>query len=110
MKFRRDKDPADVLRWWRGEHAALAASTPGMVRYVQSYWQEPLDPDTSLPIPGGEPAFDGHAEHWFESRESYELAMASPEWKRTVEDGPTHFDSSSRVGGMLSEHVVLWNA
>lgn len=110
VKFRQDKDPQEVLRWWRGEHAALAASTPGMIRYVQSYWVEPLDRETSLADPGRKPVFDGHAEHWFESREAYERAMTSEEWKRTVEDGPTHFESATRVGGVLSEHVVLWGA
>jgi uncharacterized protein (TIGR02118 family) len=110
VKFRRDMEHEEVLRWWRGHHGDLAAATPGMVRYVQNYWTEPLSPKTFLPEPGGETAFDGHAEHWFESRESFEAAMASEQWKRTVEDGPTGFDSMSgtAAGGVLSEHVVSW--
>jgi uncharacterized protein (TIGR02118 family) len=110
VRFRRDVPREDVLAWWRGPHAALAAATPGMVRYVQSHWLAPLDPATSQPVAGGSPQFDGHAEHWFESREAYDTAMASEEWKLTIADGPSHFDSSTLVGGVLEEHVVLWDA
>ena len=107
VRFRQDSDPKDVLEWWRGPHAELAKSTPGMVRYVQSYWREALSPATSMP--DGPPAFDGHAEHWFESFESYQHAMASDEWAQTMADGPVHFDSSSLVGGVLDEFVVRWD-
>ena len=79
--------------------AELAAATPGMVRYVQNHWVASLDGATHMP--GGTRAFDGHAEHWFESRESYEAAMASEQWQRTVADGPTGFDASTLVGGAL---------
>jgi hypothetical protein len=36
--------------------------------------------------------------------------MTSDEWKRTQEDGPTGFDASTLVGGLLEEHVVSWQA
>jgi uncharacterized protein (TIGR02118 family) len=107
-KFRPGMDREEVLRWWRGPHAELAAATPGMVRYVQSHWVEALDGTTHMPA--GPPAFDGHAEHWFESRESYEAAMASDQWRRTVADGPTGFDASTLVGGALVERVISWDA
>ena len=81
-KFQPDKPREEVLKWWRGHHAELAKVTPGMLRYVQSYWVEALDPATQQPA--GKPgAYDGHAEHWFESKEAYEAALASPEWKKT---------------------------
>jgi uncharacterized protein (TIGR02118 family) len=108
VKFRPDMERDEVLRWWRGHHGDVAAQTPGMVRYVQNHWVAPLDSATQLPLPGAEPHFDGHAEHWFESREAYERAMASDEWKRTREDGPGGFDSSTLVGGELEEYVVSW--
>ena len=110
VRFRRDVPREDVLAWWRGPHAALAAATPGMVRYVQSHWLAPLDLGTSQPVDGADPAFDGHAEHWFESREAYDAAMASEEWALTRADGSSHFDSSTLVGGALEETVVLWEA
>ena len=83
VKFRQDMPREDVLRWWRGQHAAIAKETPGMVRYVQNHWIAPLDPATALPDHEREPVFDGHAEHRFESREAYELAMTSDAWQRT---------------------------
>jgi uncharacterized protein (TIGR02118 family) len=110
VKFRKDLEREEVLRWWRGHHGDLAAATPGMVRYVQNHWVAPLDGDTQMPQTGAAPAFDGHAEHWFESREAYDAAMASDTWKRTREDGPVGFDSSTLVGGMLEEYVVSWDA
>jgi uncharacterized protein (TIGR02118 family) len=108
VKFRKDMDRDEVLAWWRGHHAEVAKATPGMIGYVQSHWAAPLDPATQMPT-DGEPAFDGHAEHWFESREAYERAMASDEWKRTQDDGPGGFDSSTLVGGELEETVISWD-
>lgn len=107
VKFRKDLDPNDVRGWWREHHSKVAAATPGMVRYVQNHWMQPLDPETFLPRTG-EMAFDGHAEHWFDSCESYEAAMASEQWQLTQEDGPTGFDASTLVGGRLEEHVISW--
>ena len=108
VRFRKDVPRDEVLRWWRGHHGDLAKATPGMIRYVQNHWTSPLDHGTQLEIPGGEPVFDGHAEHWFESREAYEAAMQSDEWKQTQLDGPVGFDSSTLVGGQLEEFVVSW--
>jgi hypothetical protein len=104
VRFRRDKSREEVVRWWPEEHGPLAATTPGMVRYVQNYWTHHLDPTTQLEDESAEPHFDGHEEHWFADLESYKLAMASEEWKRTREDGPNGFDSSTLVGGALSEY------
>ena len=106
VKFRPDVPRDEVVRWWREEHGPLAARTPGMVRYVQNLWTEPLDQGTQLPASGA-PQFDGHAEHWFTDFEAYKAAMVSAEWKKTQDDGPTGFDSPTLVGGALSEHVVL---
>jgi uncharacterized protein (TIGR02118 family) len=107
VRFRADKPRDEVVRWWREEHGPLAATTPGMVRYVQNVWTERLDPATQLADPGGEVMFDGHAEHWFEDFDAYGTAMVSEEWKKTQEDGPNGFDASTLVGGVLSEYVVL---
>jgi uncharacterized protein (TIGR02118 family) len=104
-KFRSDLPRDEVLTWWRGHHAKLAKATPGMLRYVQSHWTQALDPATHQP--GGPPTFDGHAEHWFADKQSYDAAMASPEWKLTLEDGPRGFDVSL-VGGELEETVISW--
>lgn len=106
-RFRPGVTHEEVLRWWRGPHAELAAATPGMIRYVQSYWTAALDADTQLPA--GAPLFDGHAEHWFDSKESYVAAMASAEWRRCREDGPVGFDSGTLIGAELEETVITWD-
>jgi uncharacterized protein (TIGR02118 family) len=106
-RFRPDMERDEVLRWWRGHHAELAAATPGMVRYVQNHWISPLDGATHRP--GGQRAFDGHAEHWFPSQEAYEVAMRSPEWQLTVADGPAGFDATTLVGGVIEERVISWD-
>ena len=106
-KFRQDIPRDEVLAWWRGPHADLAKATPGMVRYVQSYWVSALDDDTQLTT-GALGAYDGHAEHWFPDRASYERAMLSEEWKRCRADGGTGFDDSTLIGGELEETVISW--
>jgi hypothetical protein len=78
-----------------------------MVRYVQNHWVDPLDGATHLP--GGARAFDGHAEHWFPSFDSYKAAMESDQWRRTVADGPTGFDAATLVGGVIEERVISWD-
>ena len=107
VRFNKDRSREEVLDWWRGHHAELAAATPGMIRYVQSHWVAPLELATQL-AGDGEPAFDGHAEHWFESRETYEAAIKSEEWRKVLEDGPYGFDSTTLVGGVLEETVISW--
>src|SRR5581483_5056347 len=81
VKFRSDKPRDEVVRWWREEHGPLAAKTPGMERYVQNLWTEPLDQRSQRPTSGA-PHFDGHAEHWFTDFAAYEAAMTSDEWKQ----------------------------
>jgi hypothetical protein len=105
-KFRADVPRDEVLAWWRGPHADLAKATPGMIRYVQSYWTSALDDDA---MPTGELGmFDGHAEHWFPDREAYEQAMRSEQWRLCREDGPTGFDTSTLVGAEVAETVINW--
>src|SRR5262245_1745002 len=105
-KFRHDLSHEEVLRWWRGHHAELAMETPGMLRYVQNYWTDGLDAETHRR--SGKPAYDGHAEHWFADKESYDAAMESRAWKLNLEDGPNGFEQSL-VGGALEETVICWD-
>ena len=106
LKFRPDRDPEEVRRWWRSEHGALALKNLGMKRYVQNHFVGPIDPQRAL----GGLAFDGCVEVWFESREAYEATMASPEWKALEEDGPNGFDMTAIEGGFVTEHVMRWDA
>lgn len=106
-KFRPDVPRDDVIAWWRGPHAEMAAATPGMLRYTQSLWVTELDPVTQLAT--GRPGiFDGHAEHWFADRDTYGRAMASPQWQRCRDDGPTGFAFDTLLGAELEETVISW--
>lgn len=106
-KFRSDLPRDEVLAWWRGPHAQMARATPGMLRYVQSYWVSSLDGDDQLAT-GEFGLFDGHAEHWFADEDSYRAAMASEQWQLCRNDGPSGFDYLTLVGAQLEETVVSW--
>ena len=106
-KFRPDLPREQVLEWWRGHHGDVAKATPGMLRYVQSHWVSALDPATHQPK--GAPYFDGHAEHWFEDKEAYDAAMASPEWALAQVDGQDGFASTTLIGAALEETVISWH-
>ena len=45
LTFREDKDREEVSRWWRTDHGAIALRVPGIKRYVQNHFLEPLDAD-----------------------------------------------------------------
>ena len=61
---RPDMDDEEFRRYWRETHGPIAAKVPGVRKYVQSL---------AIPEPDGtRPAYDGFAEMWFDSRESFE--------------------------------------
>ena len=113
VRKRPELSDEEFQTYWHERHGPLVRSFfetgrfPGMLRYVQSHWVQSLDGTTQLPD-GGTPFYDGHAEHWFADREAYLTAMASPEWKLTLEDGPNGF-AASLVGGELEETVISWH-
>jgi uncharacterized protein (TIGR02118 family) len=74
-----DLEPEAFLAYWREKHVPLVKKVPGILRYTISpvLWS----PDSE------KPAFDGMAELIFESRESLEEALASPEAEATAHDG-----------------------
>jgi uncharacterized protein (TIGR02118 family) len=106
LKFRSDLDPADVRRWWRHEHGALALRNVGMKRYVQNHFVAPIDSEHAE----GGLEYDGCVEVWFEDGEAYERTMASPEWKALEEDGPNGFQMTALQGGFVTEYVMRWDA
>jgi uncharacterized protein (TIGR02118 family) len=106
MKFRADRDPEDVRRWWLNDHGALALRNMGMKRYVQNHFAGPVGEEHAL----GGLGFDGCVEVWFEDRDAFERTVASPEWKALEEDGPNGFDMSLAMGGFVDEHVMRWDA
>ena len=100
LKFRNDVDRAEADRHFAQEHAALVLEVPGLVRYVQN----PLV--TSATLAGtseAAPVADGFAAMWFEDREGYLAAIASPQWQRVVEDAGAIFDGEWLAQGWAAE-------
>jgi uncharacterized protein (TIGR02118 family) len=104
LTFRADKDREEVSRWWRTDHGAIALRVPGIKRYVQNHFLEPLDADRAE---GGMP-FQGMVECWFDNQETYDAAMASPEWAELEADGDFGFEMTKLYGGFVREHVMRW--
>jgi uncharacterized protein (TIGR02118 family) len=106
FKFRSDKDPDEVRRWWLGDHGAIALKNLGMKRYVQNHFIGPIEAEHAARGIG----FDGCVEVWFDDLEAYERTMASPEWKALEDDGPNGIDMTTLMGGFVTEHVMRWDA
>ncbi len=106
LKFHPDLDPEEGHRWWYEEHGKLALDTmPGVLRYVQNHVVRPVDATHAA---RGMP-FDGIAEIWFESREAYNAAVASPAGQAVLADGAVGFAGDSSWAGFALEHVMCWD-
>jgi len=89
-------------RHWLEIHAPLAKPVPGLRRYVQAHIVEEFRrPD----IPTSPVEVDGIAELWFESRESMERALASPEMKALHADGALFIGSNKTF--VVEEKVII---
>ncbi len=89
-------------RHWLEVHAPLARPVPSLTRYVQSHIVEEFrGPD----IPTSPVEVDGIAELWFESRESMEGALASPEMKELHADGALFIGSDKTF--VVEEKVII---
>jgi uncharacterized protein (TIGR02118 family) len=106
LTFRSDLDHDEIRRWWRTDHGDLALKVPGLKRYVQNHFLDPLD---EARAEGGMP-FQGLVEVWFDDQAAYDAAMASPEWRALEDDGPNGFDMTVLYGGFVREHVMRWDA
>jgi len=104
LTFRADKDREEVSRWWRTDHGAIALRVPGIKRYVQNHFLEPLDTDRAE----GRMPFQGMVECWFDDQATYDAAMASPEWAELEADGEVGFEMTKLYGGFVREHVMRW--
>jgi uncharacterized protein (TIGR02118 family) len=106
VRFRQDRERAELDRRWATEHAALCAAVPGVVRYVQN----PVVTTATLEgAVDGPPPFDGFAAFWWEDRDAYLAAMDSPEWQAVMDDSAELFDVGWTLDGRgaeMEERVV----
>lgn len=87
------------LRYWRDTHGSLVAKVPGLRKYVQSH-HVPV----ALPFP---PLCDGLAELWFNSVESMQNALSSPEGQAATADAANCFDMARTSMIVVEETPVL---
>jgi len=103
-RFNAELTPEQAQRHWREVHAPLVLKVPGVIGYVQNHCVETV----GMALPNGEElVIDGLAEAWWETEDSYEAAMVSPEWKALNADAEINFDVSTMVGATVVEHVIL---
>ncbi len=84
--------------YWRNTHGPLAAKVPGLRKYVQGHRVPAM-----LPFP---PSCDGMAELWFDSVESMQHAMASPEGQAVFADAVNCFETA-RTSMLVVEEIPI---
>ena len=88
--------PGDFRRHWKEAQGPLAASIPGMRKYVQNHTV--ATPDRCQPV------CDGLAEVWFDDRETLERVMATPEAQAATDDLANFLDVG-RVETLIVDEV-----
>jgi uncharacterized protein (TIGR02118 family) len=105
LLYRRpDLSPDDFRRYLRETHLPLVARLPGLRRTV-----------VNLPLPGAPaapgapdlpPGCDAVGEDWFDSVESLQAALDSPEGQAAGADGPNFLDMGRTVMLVMEEEEV----
>lgn len=90
----------EFRKYWIGVHGPLALKLPGLGRYVQSH----LIDEAYL---YAEPRFDGVAQLWFQSPETFAAAFAGPAGKELLADGAKFIETDQMRFFMAQEHVVI---
>jgi uncharacterized protein (TIGR02118 family) len=85
----------EFCRYWREVHAPLAASLPGVVRYVQRHVEAPSE----------EFGVDGFALLDYESEAAMEAAWASEAGQRALADVPNFLGRHDVV--VIQDHVIV---
>jgi uncharacterized protein (TIGR02118 family) len=98
LQMRKDVSREEALRYWRDVHGPIAAKTPGLRKYVQ---------DHATAAPEGDLRFGGIAELWFDSREEFQSAMASREWRATIADVPNFALLEKSLSALVDEIPVV---
>ena len=83
-------------RYYREEHAPLAADLPGLERYTVSF---PEDPESA--------SYDALAELWFPDAETMAEAFGSELGREVTADAESFADMDAAERVVLDEHVVV---
>jgi uncharacterized protein (TIGR02118 family) len=86
---------------WRRVHAPLAATVPGLRRYVISASRAPAY------AAGRRPAWDGAALFWFDAPDALAVAARSPEYRALVDDRTRFLAPGAPPFLLTREHVIV---
>ena len=98
LQRRNDRTPDEVREHWSGEeHLSRVRQLPGLTKFVQNYIEA---------SPTGQ-ACDGVGELWFESDETMERALSSPEMGAAVESAKNFLDMEKTAMVIVSEKTLI---
>ena len=87
----------ETVEHWTGEqHRSVVWKIPGLTRWVQN----------SILSAPGEPPCDAVGELWFESDQTLQQALTSPEWATAVEDAGRFLDLNKSGLVVVEEQPV----
>jgi hypothetical protein len=88
---------------WKGPHAAIFAETPEIRRHIVAYHQNHRTRNDyqreGRAAPGG---FDGLAEQWYASMDSFDEMAREPRYREQVPDDEEHFIDRAAICFILS--------
>ena len=93
LKKRDELSQHEFRNWWLGEHSKLATQLPGLKKLCFN----PVKDESSL--------YDGVAELWFDSEESFTEAYQTDLGKAVAADSLAHVDRRDRL--FVEENMLL---
>ena len=93
LKKKEDTTAEEFANWWLKQHRPLAEQLPELRKAVFNL----VEDDSAA-------AFDGISELWFDSKECFEAAYASPIGQEVVADSINNIQSRERL--FVSEHII----
>ena len=93
LKKKEQLSQREFRNWWLGEHSKLAIQLPGLRKLSFN----PVKEETAL--------YDGVAELWFDSEESFTKAYQTELGKAVAADSLAHVDRRDRL--FVEENVLL---
>lgn len=98
LQKRDDMTMEEFEKYWLDVHTKIMVKTPGVIKYRINI----VDKENSM---NPEYPLDGFSEVWFESVESMNACLASPEFDKIREDVPKFQKHIDRI--VLKEHVII---
>jgi len=102
LKRKPGMSAGEFHEYWRNVHAPLVMAQ-GFARHVRKYVQSHPTKAQLVPGPGGEPAFDGIAELWFDSIEDLHKAISDPSYMNVIHPDELKFLDFPNIVTLLVE-------